>query len=89
MKTGIYKGDCIEGLSTIPDNSIDLCLTDPPYGIGYQSSWTTDKKDKILNDETPYTEWLAPLFPKMKEGGRLVCFYRWDVQQPFLDEIMR
>jgi len=29
----IYCMDCLEGLKLIPDNSIDLVLTDPPYGI--------------------------------------------------------
>jgi site-specific DNA-methyltransferase (adenine-specific) len=29
-----YNGDCIEGASRyIPDNSVDLIITDPPYGI--------------------------------------------------------
>ncbi len=27
-------GDCLEVLRTIPDNSIDSCVTDPPYGLG-------------------------------------------------------
>jgi len=90
MKYGIYKGDCLDLIPSLPDNSIDLCLTDPPYGIAYQSAWRTDKqswKPKILNDESPFTEWLNPLFPKMKEGGRLVCFYRWDVQNEFIEAI--
>jgi len=26
--------DCLEGMREIPDNSVDLILTDPPYGIG-------------------------------------------------------
>ena len=26
-------GDCLEVLATIPDNSIDLCVTDPPYHL--------------------------------------------------------
>lgn len=29
----IYCEDCLEGLKKLPDNSIDLVLTDPPYGI--------------------------------------------------------
>jgi len=29
----IYCMDCLDGLKLIPDNSIDLVLTDPPYGI--------------------------------------------------------
>ena len=30
----IYHGDCREVLPGIPDGSVDLVLTDPPYGIG-------------------------------------------------------
>lgn len=30
----IYNIDCIEGIKNIPDNSIDLVVTDPPYEIG-------------------------------------------------------
>jgi DNA modification methylase len=30
----LYLGDCLEIMKTIPDKSIDLVLTDPPYGIG-------------------------------------------------------
>jgi len=30
----IYNMDCLEGMKLIDDNSIDLIVTDPPYGIG-------------------------------------------------------
>lgn len=30
----MIQGDCLEVLKTIPDKSVDLVLTDPPYGIG-------------------------------------------------------
>jgi len=30
----VIQGDCIEVMQHIPDKSIDLVLTDPPYGIG-------------------------------------------------------
>ena len=29
----LYKGDCLKLFENIPDNSIDLVLTDPPYNI--------------------------------------------------------
>ena len=29
----LLNGDCIELLDTIPDGSVDLILTDPPYNI--------------------------------------------------------
>jgi len=30
----VVCGDSLELMKMIPDNAIDLCLTDPPYGIG-------------------------------------------------------
>ena len=32
----LIHGDCLEKMKDIPDKSIDLILTDPPYGIGVQ-----------------------------------------------------
>ena len=29
----IYQGDCLELMKELPDKSIDLVLTDPPYEI--------------------------------------------------------
>lgn len=31
MENTILNGDCLEQLKTIPDNSIDCCVTSPPY----------------------------------------------------------
>jgi site-specific DNA-methyltransferase (adenine-specific) len=35
MENSIYNEDCIIGLSKIKDESIDLIITDPPYGVNY------------------------------------------------------
>ena len=34
----LVNGDCINYLSKIPDQSIDLILTDPPYNIAQYST---------------------------------------------------
>ena len=31
----IIQGDCLEVMKEIPDNSVDLVLTDPPYGLEF------------------------------------------------------
>jgi len=31
----IYNEDCLEGMKNLPDNSIDLVITDPPYNANY------------------------------------------------------
>ena len=30
----LYHGDCLEVMKSMPDNSIDSVITDPPYGLG-------------------------------------------------------
>ena len=27
----IYKGDCLEGMAQLPNSSVDIVVTDPPY----------------------------------------------------------
>jgi len=42
----IYHGDCREILPTLEANSVDLVLTDPPYGIKYKNaSWSDRPED--------------------------------------------
>src|SRR5579863_2157451 len=44
-------GDCTTLLETIPDNSLDLLLTDPPYGLGYVSEHReVNPFEKMEND---------------------------------------
>lgn len=85
----IILGDCLEVMKTFKDNQFDLVLTDPPYGIDFQSNrkvkW--QQKDKIVNDKEPYTDWLADAFRVLKPSGSLLCFCRWDVQEMFIKAI--
>ena len=37
-KIQLYQGDCLEVMKNIPDKSVDLVLTDPPYGTT-RCSW--------------------------------------------------
>lgn len=34
----LRKGDCLELMKNIPDNSIDLIVTDPPYRVTSRGS---------------------------------------------------
>lgn len=84
--------DCLEGLKEIPDKSVDLIVTDPPYGINYSSSRVKDKSRRlggILNDKKPFIEFIGPALRVMKPTGAMFIFTRWDVQQTFIDEVIR
>lgn len=86
----IHQMDCLDGLRKMEAESVDLVLTDPPYGISYQSAWRTDKKDRfdmVANDGQPFVWWLYDAFRVLKNGGGLVCFCRWDVQEDFAKAI--
>ena len=48
-QTTIYHGDCRDVLPHISE--VDLILTDPPYGVNYQSGFRSNKFDKIRNDD--------------------------------------
>jgi site-specific DNA-methyltransferase (adenine-specific) len=43
MRNQILHGDCVKLLKTIPDNSVDLVLTDPPYNIARKNNFHTMK----------------------------------------------
>ena len=82
----LIKGDCIDVLRTFDDNSIDSIITDPPYGIDFQSARRTDKskwKPKIANDKSPYIWWLAEAFRVLKENRAMLCFTRYDTEEIF------
>lgn len=67
---------------------MDAIITDPPYGINYQSHCRTVRMAKIPNDKTPFIWWLYDAYRVLRNGedggGVLVCFTRWDVQQTFI-----
>ena len=56
-EVAIYHADCRELLPLISDKSVDLVLTDPPYGIGFMGKdW-----DKALPDKQIWVECLRVL----------------------------
>ena len=82
----LIHGDCLEEMKKIPDGSIDLVLTDPPYGMDYQSARRTDKtqwKPKIANDKLPFIWFLHEASKKLKDGGALISFCRFDSWHAF------
>ena len=84
----LYMGDCLEVMKGIPDGSADLVLTDPPYGIDFQSQRKKNKENwtpKILNDKMPFVEFIPELRRVVSDSGAVMIFTRWDVQHRFID----
>lgn len=62
-----------------PPCVVDLVVTDPPYGMSWQSNRTKIKKDKILQDDC--LDWLDEYIQEchriMKDNTALYCFCSW------------
>jgi len=72
----VIQGDCLEVMKGIPDESIDLILTDPPYGVNYEGGQNEIKREKLANDESPtmYKEIFKELYRILKTGGGGVLY---------------
>ena len=78
----LYKGNCLEVMDNMDDESVDLVVTDPPYMIDYQSNRRKkeDRFDKIKNDKDNYIliqKYLAECHRIMKDNTAIYCFCSW------------
>src|SRR5574344_1947855 len=64
MDINLMHGDCLELMKEIPDNSVDLILTDPPYGT------TACKWDSVISFK-PMWEQLNRV---IKDNGAICLF---------------
>jgi len=85
----IHNMDCIEGMKQMDDNSVDAVVTDPPYGINYQSQWVPKEErfDKIYGDGDICLSFIKDSFRVLKNSGALYLFTRWDVYPEYANEI--
>ncbi len=55
-KAMLYNGDCLELLQTIPDESIQLIITSPPYNIGKEYEKKLDVKEYVSQQQRVINE---------------------------------
>ena len=82
----IIQGDCLDELKKLPDNSVDLIITDPPYKVSQNYGSGVDA-DNLKNVSS-----ILRTFPEMcrvlKEGRFLISFYDNRIL-PFLFEAIK
>lgn len=82
----ILNGDCLEILQTIPDKSIDLFFSDPPFNIlnkpdiklANRMLTCNCKFDDFPNYETYIQfieQWIKLCSQKMKDQASFICFF--------------
>lgn len=62
----LHLGDCLDVLKTLPENSVDAIVTDPPYGLSFMGrKWDYD---------VPSVEIWTECLRVLKPGGHLLAF---------------
>jgi DNA modification methylase len=79
----VLQGDCTRVLRQLPDECVDLVVTDPPYGVHYQDRFGRT----VANDDDPsrILGAFTDLYRVLKPNSLCVSFYGWS----FVDEFFR
>ncbi len=83
--TKILHGDCMQLLKTLPSNSIDAIVTDPPYGMspdGIARTWADIEEGKNIKGfmgkdwdaAVPCHNFFAECLRVLKHGGHMIAF---------------
>lgn len=90
----LNKINCIdweEGIKQVCDKSIDLVVTDPPYGMNYQSNRRKTLHKSIQNDNNLdwIDFWLTELKRVTKQEAHLYIFCSWHNVDVFKQKIQQ
>lgn len=66
LKVTLHHGDCLEVMRTLPDNSVDSIVTDPPYGLSFMG--------KKWDYDVPSVDVWREALRVLKPGGHLLAF---------------
>jgi DNA modification methylase len=65
-KATLFNGNNMDALKSLPDNSIDSIVTDPPYGLSFMG--------KKWDHDVPSVEFWKEIFRVLKPGGHVLSF---------------
>jgi len=90
--------DCIEGMKYIPNETIDLVITDPPFAIDFKAKRSNYHRisSRVLEgyNEIPKEEyydftvrWMKEVYRILKESGSMYVFSGWNNLKDILTAI--
>ena len=96
----IKEGDCIELMSEMPDECVDLIITDPPFAIEFKAARHNYNRDgdRVLegyneveaDDYLDFTlQWLSAATRVLKDSGSMYIFSGWNHLKDLLIAIDR
>lgn len=93
MIQDLVKGDCLEYMAELPDECIDLIVTDPPYLMKYKTGHRKDKGHKfcttIAGDDDPelICNYIKECYRIMKDGTAMYMFCNSNKVAFFVNEL--
>jgi site-specific DNA-methyltransferase (adenine-specific) len=76
----IHLGDCRQVMSEIPENSVDLIVTSPPYGVGIDYDVHDD--DVHFEEYKKFSkEWIEQAFRVLKDDGRIAINIPYEINR--------
>ena len=74
----IINGDCVEEMGKLPESSIDLVVTSPPYNVGID--YDTHDDNQSMEDYWEFTkQWLTQSFRLLKDDGRIAVNIPYEI----------
>jgi site-specific DNA-methyltransferase (adenine-specific) len=79
LETGkIFNGNCVDEMSKMPENSIDLVVTSPPYNVGIDYDSHDDRMS--MDSYWQFTkDWLTQVLRVLKSDGRIAINIPYEV----------
>lgn len=66
--------DCLNVIKKMPNNYVDMVLTDPPYGISYQSNYVSYRR-KIENDNNDFRFKVYDELKRIMKTDSVICVF--------------
>ena len=81
IETGkIINGECVEVMKTLPEGSVDLIVTSPPYGVGID--YDVHEDDMEFNDYQEFAKnWLSEAYRLLKDDGRIALNIPYEINR--------
>lgn len=67
----LYNQDCLDLLPNIAEDSIDLIVIDPPFGVNYKNSFYNDSQDFVQQESK---KWLKEMYRILKSNSHCYIF---------------
>ena len=76
----VINGDCVNVMSELPEGSVDLIVTSPPYGVNI--NYDVHNDDMYFWEYKAFSrEWLSEAFRVLKDDGRIAINIPYEINR--------